>query len=58
MTPEVAADEEQEADVVLSQAARFMVHVRAHGLTYAIAMLIASEAGVFDTVLASASQCI
>lgn len=58
MTPEVAADGEQEADVVLTQTARFMVHLRTHGLTYAIAMLIASEAGVFDTVLASASQCI
>lgn len=57
MTPDVAVDVEQEADEMLTQTARFMIHVRTHGWAYAIAMLVASELGVLDTVLATASQC-
>lgn len=58
MTPDVAVEVEQEAEEMLTQTARFMIHLRTHGWAYAIAMLIASEAGVLDTVLATASQCV
>lgn len=58
MTPDVAADGGQEAEEMLTQTARFMIHVRTHGWAYAITMLIASELGVFDTILLTASQCV
>lgn len=58
MTPDVADEVGQEAEEMLTQTARFMIHLRTHGWAYAIAMLIASEAGVLDTVLATASQCV
>lgn len=57
MTPDVAADEGQEAEEMLTQTARFMIHVRQHGWAYAIAMLIAAEAGLLETVTVGISQC-
>lgn len=59
MTPDITVEQvEQEAEEMLTQTARFMIHVRTHGWAYAIAMLIASEAGMIDTLMATASQCV
>jgi hypothetical protein len=44
---------ESEEEVKVTQASLFLVHVKEHGLTYAVVMLLAQQMGLLDQLLTS-----
>jgi 23S rRNA G2069 N7-methylase RlmK/C1962 C5-methylase RlmI len=50
--------DEGEEQVSAGQAATFLVHLKEHGLTYAVVLLVAQQLGVLNEVLGLAgSMC-
>lgn len=47
-------ENEQEDSEVINKETMFLVHLKQHGLTYAVVMLLAQQMGLLDQVLSLA----